>query len=116
MHELIDPAKLEWAIALLAALALPAGLTCGAWLGWARGQMRWYLTRGIALGLLGPVVYAVWRYYRWMVRIDPETGYVGLHKSSVLFLNVLVFVVFGAVVGLIYGRILRHGRESTNHR
>ncbi len=116
MHELIDLAKFELAIRILAGAALPAGLVVGAWLGRVRGQMHWYLTRGGAVGLLGPILYALWCYYRWTVRLDPGSGYVGLHKPSVLFLNVVVFVVLGSAIGLAYGRILRRSSESSDRR
>ena len=114
MHELIDLAKFELAIRILAGAALPAGLIVGAWLGRLRGEMRWYLTRGGAVGLLGPILYALWCYYRWIVRLEPESGYIGLHKPSVLFLNVVFFAVFGAILGVIYGRIFRRGSESSD--
>ncbi len=116
MHELIDLAKFELIVKLLAGAALPAGLVVGALLGRARRQMRGYLIRGAALGLLGPILYALWRYYRWMVRLDPATGYVGLHKPSVRFINVAAFAAFGVVLGLVYGRIFSGGGESAEDR
>ena len=112
MHELVDLAKFDVAVALVGLIGLPAGLLIGAVLGRLRSRMGWYLSRGAAIGLLGPIVYGLWRYYRWTVRLDPESGYIGLHKPSVLFLNVVFFAVFGAILGVIYGRILRRSSES----
>ncbi len=111
MHELIDLAKFELTLQIATAAVLAGGIASGVLLGRARRQMRRYLIRGAAIGLLGPILYALWRYYRWMVRLDPATGYVGLHKPSVLFISVVVFAAFGVVLGVVYGRILRAREE-----
>ncbi|MCK4323994.1 MAG: hypothetical protein KAW89_05640 [Armatimonadetes bacterium] len=107
MHELIDLGKFELALQILAAATLPAGLIVGTYLGRARGAMRNYMIRGAAVGLLGPIIYVLWRYYRWMVRLAPESGYVGLHRPGILALNVGVFIIVGAILGLAYTRIFR---------
>jgi hypothetical protein len=49
--------------------------------------------------------------YRHMVRYDPETGYVGLHKMSVLLTNVVLFTLVGLLLGLAYGKLLASGRR-----
>ena len=46
-----------------------------------------------------------------MVRYDPETGYVGLHKMSVLLTNVVLFALVGLLLGLAYGKLLALGRR-----
>ncbi len=107
MHELIDLGKFELALQILAAATLPVGLIVGTCLGRVRGAMRTQIIRGAAVGLLGPIIYALWRYYRWMVRLDPDTGYVGLHRPGVLALNVGVFIIVGALLGVAYTRIFR---------
>ena len=107
MHELIDLGKLELALQLFAAATLPVGLIVGACRGRVRGAMRKYMIRGAAVGLLGPIIYALWCYYRWIGRLEPETGYVGLHRPGVLALNVGVFIIVGAILGLAYTRIFR---------
>ena len=107
MHELIDLGKFELALQIIAAATLPLGLIVGTYLGRARGAMRKYMIRGAAIGLLGPILYLLWRYYRWMVRLDPESGYVGLHRPGVLAINVVVFIIVGAILGLAYARIFR---------
>lgn len=114
MRQLLDLTKFELAMQIIAVAALPVGLGGGALLGWLRGQIRYWLIRGGAVGLLGPIFYIMWCYYRWMVRLDPEAGYVGLHKPSILFLNIAVFVAFGVVLGLLYGKVLRGNKESDN--
>ncbi len=112
MHELIDLDKFELGLQILAAATLPIGLIVGSCLGHARGAMRTQIIRGAAVGLLGPIIYALWCYYRWMVRLEPETGYVGLHRPGVLALNVAVFIIVGALLGLAYTRIFQGDAET----
>ncbi len=107
MHELIDLGKFELALQILAAATLPIGLIVGTCLGRVRGAMRTQITRGAAVGLLGPILYALWCYYRWMVRLEPESGYVGLHRPGVLAVNVGVFIIVGALLGLAYTSIFQ---------
>ena len=107
MHQLIDLARFDLVVLVIGLAGLPAGLIIGAILGQFRGNVGWYLTRGAALGLLGPILYGLWRYYRWMVRLEPEMGYVGLHKFSILLINLVLFAALGIIGGLVYGRILR---------
>jgi len=107
MHELINLGKFELALQILAAATLPAGLIVGLCLGRVRGAMRKYIIRGASVGLLGPIIYVLWCYYRWMVRLEPETGYIGLHRPGVLAVNVGAFIIAGAILGLAYARIFR---------
>ena len=107
MHELIDLGKFELALQLFAAATLPVGLIVGTYLGRARGAMRTLIIRGAAVGLLGPIIYALWRYYRWMVRLEPESGYVGLHRPGVLAVNVGVFIIAGVLLGVAYARLFQ---------
>lgn len=71
----------------------------GAAWGARKGAATRGLVRGLALGALGPVIWGAWHYYHWMIRYDPQTGYVGLHKVWVLVVNLVVFVVVGVLVG-----------------
>jgi hypothetical protein len=106
-HELIDLRQFE-ALMRGLAVALPVvGVLLGLALGKARGGTRPALVRGLALGLLGPICYGLWRCFAWMVRYDPVTGYCGLHKVSVLLLNVALFALVGIGLGVLYGRLLR---------
>ena len=72
-----------------------------------RKALRDGLLRGLAFGLMGPIVYGLWRSFAWMVRYDPQTGYCGLHKVSVLLLNVVIFALVGVALGVAYGRLCR---------
>jgi hypothetical protein len=53
----------------------------------------------VALGVLGPLAWGAWQYYNWMIRYDPQTGYVGLHKVWVLVANLAVFLALGVLLG-----------------
>lgn len=109
-HELIDLRRFEVLVRGLA-VALPVvGVLLGVGVGLARKTLRVGLVRGGALGLLGPIIYGLWRFFAWMVRYDPVTGYCGLHKVSVLLLNVAVFALVGIGLGVVYGRL---GRTPT---
>jgi len=109
MRELVDIAVFE---RLLRAIAI-AGPVVGALLGWLIGVRRETptagLAKGIALGAIGPVLFVLWRLYSYLVRYDPITGYVGLHRVDVLLLNVLIFLAVGAVLGIAYARLFRAG-------
>ncbi len=114
MHELIDLAKFDLVVRVVGLAGLPMGVFVGALVGQLRGEMRWHVSRGAAIGLLGPIIYGLWRYYRWTVRLEPTTGYVGLHKFSTLLMNVAVFAVVGIILGWVYGRILHRRDESAD--
>lgn len=116
MHELVDLDKFDLAVRVVGLAGLPLGLLIGAVFGQLRGDIRWYLSRGLASGLLGPMIYGLWCYYRWTVRLEPTSGYVGLHKFSTLLVNIGVFAVVGAIVGLVYGRIWRGSGKSVDKR
>lgn len=62
--------------------------------------------------VLGPLVCLLWFGYCWTVRVDPQTGYVGLHRVSVFALNGLVFVLVGGLAGYLIGRVARSGRTG----
>lgn len=62
--------------------------------------------RGFAVGLLGPIIYLMWRMFGYLVRYNPETGEAGLHKVSVMALSALIFVVVGALLGAFYRRVV----------
>ncbi len=82
---------------------------------WARRQRhprRWQLgfLTGALIALLFPLLYALWRFYLWRIRIDLDRNFVGLHRVDVLVGNLLLFGLVGLVVGLVasaYGKWLR---------
>lgn len=106
LHEIVDLERVDTVIVLIAVAAPVLGLLIGALWGRARKAMETGVTRGLAFGLLGPVVLVMWRVYKYMVRYDPESGYVGLHKISVLLINVALFALVGVLLGVIYGKLL----------
>lgn len=106
-RELIDLNQFEALLRAVAIVLPAAGVLLGLGVGWLRKAVAVTLVRGIAFGLLGPLVYGLWRFFAWMVRYDLVTGYCGLHKVSVLLLNVVVFALVGIGLGVLYGRLLR---------
>ena len=104
MHELIDITTFEHLLIGACVALTVAGIVLGIVLR-KRGNIT---PAGVAaLALVGPVVYAGWVFYSWMVRYDPQSGYVGLHKVSVLLVNVAVFVALGIIAGLVARKVGR---------
>lgn len=104
MTELITVEQAETAVRALIWLGPLLGALVGLIAGLARKCPTLGLWQGVAVGLLGPVVYGMWRYYDWMVRYNPETGEAGLHRIRVHAVNGLVFIALGVALGVIYRR------------
>lgn len=103
MKEIIDEKTVEL-IMVVAPLAGPClGLLLGAVVGLVQKQVAKRTLQGFGLGCFGILIFVLWKFYSWMVRYDPETGYVGLHRVSVFLINVAVFVAVGAIIGVIWG-------------
>jgi fluoride ion exporter CrcB/FEX len=73
---------------------------------WARRQVhprRWQLgvLTGALIATLFPLLYGLWRFYLWRIRIDLERDFVGLHQVDVLLGNIVIFALAGAIVGVI---------------
>lgn len=104
-REIVDLQQFARAVQLLAAgiplVAIIIGLIVGA----RRRNLAASLGKGVAIGLLGPLLYGLWLMYSYLIRYDPRTGYVGLHRVTVLLLNVAIFAVIGVVLGLVYRRV-----------
>jgi hypothetical protein len=111
LREIVDLAQVDLAMVYLALVAPLLGLIIGAIAGSFRGRVLYGIGRGLAFGMLGPVIFIMWRFYRYMVRYDPGTGYVGLHKMSVLVFNICVFAIVGLFLGALYGKLIA-GRPS----
>ncbi len=105
MTEIVSLQTVDTVMVYLAVIGPLLGLAVGALVGSMRGMLTGGLKRGLLFGLLGPVIAAAWWFYRYMVRYDPETGYVGLHKMSVFFWNLLIFAVTGAILGAAYALV-----------
>jgi len=106
-REIVDLGQFARGVQALA-LAVPVvAILISLIVGAARKQIAAGLVKGVALGLLGPIIYGLWLLYSYNIRYDPKTGYVGLHHVSVLLLNVAVFAAVGVVLGLAYRRVFR---------
>ena len=96
MPELVSPAQSEIFILVVAFLAT----VVGAFVGWrAAGK------RGLAFALAGPLLFGAWRAHSYVTRFDPQTGYFGLDKVSVLLLEVVAAVVLGVVLGCVWNKV-----------
>lgn len=68
----------------------------------------------VAWGSLGPLALAMRRFYSWMMRVEPETGYVGLHKVSAFAISLVAFIMVGAAVGIMFGKLYRRTRADAD--
>lgn len=92
MQELISPVQSERAV-----LVVSLGLAlAGALWGWRRLGAR-----GLTFALVGPLLFALWQFHKWITRFDPQSGYFGLDKVWVLVLEVVLFVALGTVLGIV---------------
>lgn len=113
MTELITVEQAEAVLRALIWVGPLLGALIGLIAGLARKCPALGLWQGVAVGLLGPVVYGMWRFYSYTVRYDPETGEAGLHRVWVHALNALIFIVLGVVLGVIYRRfVFDRGRPA----
>ena len=103
MHELITVEAFNRLVLLTAVVWLVVGVVI-AGIRHARGAPG-ALRRGLVWALLGPVVLVLWKFYNWMVRVEPSSGYVGLHRVSVFAICALVFVGVGGALGFALARL-----------
>lgn len=61
----------------------------------------------IAWAALGPLAYGLYWFYQWTVRVNPQTGSVGLHKVSVFVMDAVIFILIGIVTGWLFARLYR---------
>lgn len=119
LREIVDLAQVDMAMVYLALAAPALGIVIGAIVGRLRSDVLYGIGRGLAFGMLGPIIFVMWRFYRYMVRYDPASGYVGLHKMSVFALNVCVFAIVGILLGALYGKLVAGRRpqpaQDTDH-
>jgi hypothetical protein len=106
MTELVTVEQAESVLRALIWMGPLLGALVGLIAGYARKCIGLGLWQGVAVGLLGPVIYGLWRFYSYMVRYNPETGEAGLHKVWVHALNALIFIVLGVALGAIYRRFV----------
>ena len=106
MQELVTLAQAEAAIRA-AAYGLPAaGLLVGGAVGAARRRLGSGLLVGLMVGAVGPLAWGMWRVYNAVI------GRYGLDSVRGLLINLMLFVVMGAVVGLVIGYAVRHCRPG----
>jgi len=93
MKELISPKSVESAMLWIAIAGPILGLVIGAVAG-IRRSLKARMLAGLAIGLLGPVVLASWRLY------GAITDSLGLDSVKNLLLQIAIFAVFGALLGI----------------
>jgi hypothetical protein len=92
MQELISPVQSERAVLVVSlGLALSGAL-------WGRRRLG---ARGLTFALVGPLLFALWQFHKWITRFDPQSGYFGLDKVWVLVLEAVLFVALGTVLGIV---------------
>ncbi len=114
LHEIVDIATVNKLVIALAIVAPVIGLLWGVIAGRLHGDMANALKRGLAAGLLGPIVLVMWKFYNYMVRYNPGTGNVGLHKMSVYVVNAFIFALAGIALGLLYSRVWEAPRRRSS--
>jgi hypothetical protein len=116
MQELVSVEQAEKVLRWLVLGGPLLGAIVGAVIGALRSQEGCKVgcgaKRGFAVGLLGPIIYLMWRMFGYLVRYNPETGEAGLHQVSVMALSALVFVVVGALLGVFYRRVVFPDTDS----
>ena len=106
MEELVTVEQAGAIVATLAWAGPVAGIIVGIIAGAMQGKAGRGAIRGLAIGALGPVIWALWLVFKHLVRYNPQTGHAGLHSISTLVVSVLIFVVVGIALGAFYGRIV----------
>ena len=101
MRELITEAQAEMIIRTVTISVPILAVASGALWGKSKGTLKRGLLNGVVIGLVGPSLFGLWRFYNYRVRYDPETNYAGLHRVDGLIENVFVFILLGSVAGVI---------------
>jgi len=104
MRELIDLPTAN-AIMRAVAMGLPAaGLVVGGVVGAARRRLGRDAAAGLAIGLSGVVLWAMWQAF------NAITNHYGLDSVKGLLVNLALFVVVGSAIGAGVGLVLRRAR------
>lgn len=106
MRELVSVEVVERVFLALAIAGPVVGTLTGAVLGVRRRTVSRSWLRGLAVGMLGPVNWVLWRMYGAL------TDHFGLDSVKGLLLNMAIFVGLGLAAGLGYGYTNRE-RAST---
>jgi hypothetical protein len=99
--ELVDPAAVERVLGLLALLLPVAGLLGGAIAARRRaGPASGSIVRGLAVGLLGPLAWGLWRV------TSAIQSRLGLDSVAALFIDFGIFIMVGVAIGIVIGKSL----------
>lgn len=101
MKELIDPASAERVLLLAGVLGPVVGIIVGGVAGLRARRLTVGLIAGVLIGAMGTLIYAMWRVYGVI------TGVFGLDSTANLALQILIFAVLGAGLGVVIVRVKR---------
>lgn len=102
MTELVTVQQVEEFLQALRIAGPIVGALVGLVVGMRRRCWKVGLWQGVAVGLLGPIVYALWRLHGVLMSYNPATGEAGLHRVWAHALSGLIFIVAGVGAGLVY--------------
>jgi len=116
LKEIVDAEQVSRLFLVLAIALPPAGALLGAIMGHSRGRLRRGAMQGLLFGMAGPFNLLLWRVYNAL------TDRIGLDTVRNLFVNLALFVIVGAGIGVCLGRAARRQpsepaetRESEAH-
>jgi hypothetical protein len=107
MRELVTVEQVESLFRVLAIAGPLVGAAVGAALGSRRRMVRCGAFRGLGIGSLAVLNYALWRMFTALTERN------GLDSVANLLLNLGIFVVLGLVGGVLYGRLTRRSAVET---
>jgi Na+/proline symporter len=108
MREILEAEQVGRLFAVLAVVLPPLCLIAGWWYGGRRQAARQGAIWGLAVGLLGPLNWVMWLVYNLI------TDSLGLDTVRNLIVNVGLFVVVGALIGVGAGFALRRAGVPPN--
>lgn len=109
MKELIAPGSVEKALLFFAVAGPLVGVIIGAFIGAHSRNAAPSVISGILIGAIGSLIYGMWRVY------GAITNILGLDSLANLGLQILIFAIFGAVLGVAIFKIsivLRRSRAG----
>lgn len=109
MTELVTAEQADAVFLTLAWVGPLLGALIGLMFGYFRRCLTVGLWQGVAVGLLGPIVNALWLLHGALMAYDPQTGVAGLHRVSAHLISAVIFIAVGLVLGMVYRRLFFHG-------
>jgi len=113
MQEIVTVEQVQRLFLLLAVLGPVVGAAIGAAVGMRRGAAGPGAGKGLLVGLVGPANLALWTLY------NAITDRLGLDTVKNLLVNLALFALIGAAVGLVVARTMRPGqprKPEPSHR